>query len=72
MPGPLARLVREAPSGMRLHVSPAMSFVPDPKLPEPDPDPAEPDPDYPPLDPDEPGPDVINPVDPELPAPARL
>jgi hypothetical protein len=38
----------------------------EPKLPEPDPDPTEPGPKYPPLEPDEPGPDVINPIDPDL------
>ena len=39
---------------------------PDPKLPEPDPDPAEEEPKYPVSDPDELGPDVINPIGPDI------
>jgi hypothetical protein len=43
---------------------------PEPKLPEPDPDPAEPEPQYP-LPGRSPGPDVINPVDPDLRPPSQ-
>jgi hypothetical protein len=43
---------------------------PEPKLPEPDPDPAEEEPKYPLRDPEAPGPDVLNPIDPDIRPPA--
>jgi hypothetical protein len=39
---------------------------PEPKLPEPDPDPPEPEPKYPLPNPEAPGPDVINPIGPDV------